>query len=58
MDKELFKQAVIITAAFIANGDIRVGSNMGANSEAMGKTYDLLLSTYKVLKDAQSGVDA
>lgn len=58
IDKDLFSQAVTITAAFVANGDIRVGKSFGPGTDAMARVQDLVKSVYSALQEAQQLIDA
>lgn len=44
--EKLFGHAVTLTAAFIANGDIRLSGNARSDSTAMAMTRDLIESIY------------
>lgn len=53
MDETTFNQAVLITAAFIQNGDIRICGNFREDSTAMAQVHDLLTTTYSTLLKAR-----
>ncbi|MBT0664733.1 hypothetical protein KI809_10520 [Geobacter pelophilus] len=56
LNEKLFTHAVTITAAFIANGDIRCGGSTRENSQAMAMMGDMITTAYKVLAEAQDHI--
>lgn len=58
IDEKLFDQAVTITAAFVANGDIRCAGSTREDSTAMAKVGDMLTTTYKVLRESRDYLKA
>lgn len=53
MKEAVFGQAVQLAAAFVANGDIRLGQDHG-NSTAHDELIDLIADLYQDLLDAQA----
>ena len=53
LDEKLFDQAVTITAAFIANGDIRCGGSTREGSTAFAQVEDMITTVYKVLRSSR-----
>lgn len=51
-----FDQAVRLAAAFVANGDIRLGSDFGLDSDAQAKLADLVTTLYHTLETARQQV--
>ena len=56
MDERIFDQAVTIAAAFVSNGDIRLGGSTKKDSIAMAMLHDVIVAAYAVLEDAQKNV--
>lgn len=56
MDEKLFAHAVTLTAAFVANGDIRCGGSTREDSQAMAQVGDMITTLYGVLEAARSQV--
>lgn len=57
MDSEkTFDQAVRLAAAFIANGDIRLGGNTRSDTEAQAMLADLIPTLYQTLSRARGNV--
>lgn len=56
MEETTFTQAVLLTAAFIQNGDIRIGQDFRPESTAMAQVHDLLTTTYATLLDARNSL--
>ncbi len=55
MDSEkTFDQAVQLTAAFIANGDIRIGGNTRGDTDAQAMLADLIPTLYQTLLRARA----
>ena len=56
--ERLFEQAVQLAAAFVANGDIRLGGDTRSSSQAQDMLADLIPSLYETLsraRDATAG---
>lgn len=51
-----FDQAVTLAAAFVANGDIRLGNDLGPDSDTQAKLVDLVTSLYRTLETARQQV--
>lgn len=51
-----FDQAVQLAAAFVANGDIRLGGSTRADSQAQQMLIDLISTLYQTLEKAQAAV--
>jgi len=47
-----FDQAVTLAAAFVANGDLRVGGDLNADTPAMDKLQNLIATLYVMLGQA------
>ncbi len=58
--ERLFEQAVQLAAAFVANGDIRLGGDMRGweKSQAQQKLADLIPSIYRTLQIARDQIAA
>ena len=58
--ERLFEQAVQLAAAFVANGDIRLGGNMRGwqQSQAQQQLADLIPSIYETLQIARDQIAA
>ncbi len=57
MDEKTFQQAVMITAAFIQNGDIRCAGNTNIQTTAMAQVNDLIVTLYTVISEARKEVE-
>ena len=57
VNEEFFKQAVLLTAAFIQNGDVRTGGNCRADGTAMLMTGDLITAAYHAIEQAHQYLD-
>lgn len=53
IDETLFNQAVTITAAFVANGDIRCGGSTRDDSTAMAQVGDMVSTVYRTLSESR-----
>jgi len=58
IDEKLFAHAVTLTAAFVANGDIRCGGSTREDSTAMAQVEDMVTTVYSVLLSARKHIDA
>lgn len=56
--ERLFEQAVQLAAAFVANGDIRLGGSTRSDSQAQAMLADLIPSLYETLAKARAAVAA
>jgi len=56
VDEKIFKHAVTLASAFIANGDIKCGGNTKKNTSPMQLLTDLISTLYSVVQDAQETV--
>lgn len=54
--ERLFEQAVQLAAAFVANGDIRLGSNTNGGTQAQEMLADLIPTLYETLALAREKV--
>ena len=57
MNEATFTQAVLIAAAFIQNGDIRVDNNFEPRSAAMDKVHSILMASYQTLLSVRNELD-
>ena len=51
--ERLFEQAVQLAAAFVANGDIRLGGSTRPTSQAAAMLADLIPALYETLQKAR-----
>lgn len=51
-----FDQAVTLAAAFVANGDIRLGTDLSSESDAQAQLADLVETLYCTLERARQKV--
>jgi len=58
IDEKLFTHAVTITAAFVANGDIRNAGRCDKDSRAMNQVGDMVATLYAELKSAREHLDS
>lgn len=58
ISEKRFEQAVTLAAAFVANGDIRLGDSTQPDTVAMQKLADLIPSLYQALETASRVVAA
>lgn len=54
--EERFAQAVQLAAAFVANGDIRLGRSTGPDSDAQAMLADLIVTLHSTLQRAQARI--
>ena len=54
MEEKIFAHAVALTAAFVANGDIRCGGSTREDSSAMAQVGDMVTILYSVLERVQA----
>ncbi len=52
--EQFFEQAVNLAAAFVANGDIRLGGNTGQNAQAQEMLLDLIPTLCRTLARAHA----
>lgn len=57
IDEKTFSQAVTLTAAFVANGDIRCGGSTNIGSTATEQVGDMVTTLYEVLLAARMAVE-
>lgn len=48
-----FERSILLVAAFVANGDIRLSGNTRENSTTIVMVKDLIVSLYKVLEETE-----
>lgn len=53
-EEKLFEHAVTLTAAFIANGDIRCGDKISEDTQAMEQVQDMITTLYSVVTKASN----
>lgn len=58
IDDKIFAHAVTLTAAFVANGDIRCGGSTREDSTAMAQVEDMITTVYSVLQSAQDSIES
>ena len=56
IDEDLFKNAVTIAAAFVANGDIRSDDNYKEDSRSMLLLQELIPNLYHTLRIAKDAI--
>lgn len=54
--EKLFEQAVQLAAAFVANGDVRLGAHVGKRGQAHEILEDLIPELYETLSRARQAV--
>ena len=58
VDEKIFKHAVTLASAFVANGDIRCGGNTNKNTSAMAQINDIIPTLYSVIRDAHQMIES
>lgn len=58
VDETRFNQAVQLAAAFVANGDIRLGNSTRDDSQAPAMLGDLIPTLYRTLEAARAALVA